>query len=387
MTPTGERILLVESDPDISDQIARQVLQPLGYEVLVAMDANVALKQAPEFSPDLLIINLNLPGLRGTDLLVALTSQGFKSSFVMLAEGGEELDLIQAFRMGATDYLLWPAKDAEIAATIERAMKQVREARTRQRLRSQLEEANQELQQKVRELTTLISLGKAVVSETDQRKLFDRIIEGALQISRADIGWLSLRDGQTNKFLLTVFRNLPPGWAKKVGQPLEDGVSSLVALSGESLTITGEPMQKLRIAALGKAAAVIPIKAREEVIGMLIMVRESETLFGQLEQTLLETAADYASISLVNAQLFRALERSAEIARSGEEKKNASLENLRETASVELQKVIPLLETLLDDNGEALSAAQEERVKEIRASIHRLTHAVENTIPPVPKKS
>jgi DNA-binding response OmpR family regulator len=75
MTPI-ERILLVENDPDISDLIARQVLQPLGYQVDIVTDAGAALKKAFQTPPDLVIANLNLPGLSGKDLLVALTSQG-----------------------------------------------------------------------------------------------------------------------------------------------------------------------------------------------------------------------------------------------------------------------------------------------------------------------
>jgi DNA-binding response OmpR family regulator len=382
MTGSGERILLVESDPDISDQIAKQVLKPLGYQVVVTSDASTAIKQAPQFSPDLIIINVDLPGLSGKDLLVALTSQGFKSSYVLLAEKGKEHDIIMGFRLGATDYLLWPARDAEIATTVERALKQVRETNARQRLNKQLEKANQELEHKVRALTSIVTLGKAVVSITEQRLLLDKIVESALQVSEADLGWLLLRDDHEKKFILKIQRNMPPAWAKKIDQPLDDGISSLVALSGEALTIHGEPIEKLKVSNLGKSAAVTPIKARDEVIGMLVMARKNDRPFEQLEQSLLGVVADYASISLVNAQLFRALEQTAKVARQGEENKNLALEKMSATMRAELKAAIPAIELLMDSSIGPLNESQQGVLKEIRASLHRLARSIEKTVPP-----
>ena len=105
-----ERILLVESDPDISDLIARQALQPLGYQVDVVGDVAAALKKSLQSSPDLVIANLNLPGLSGKDLLVALSSQGSHTPLVVIAEKGQEQALVQAFRLGATDVLALRAR-------------------------------------------------------------------------------------------------------------------------------------------------------------------------------------------------------------------------------------------------------------------------------------
>lgn len=123
MPNSGEHILLVESDLNIIDLVARQTLQTLGYYVDVANNAVQALRLAILTPPDLIITNLNLPDLSGKDLLVALTSQGITAPIILVAERGSESDLVQAFRLGATDYLLWPARDAEIAATVERGLK------------------------------------------------------------------------------------------------------------------------------------------------------------------------------------------------------------------------------------------------------------------------
>lgn len=381
MASSGERILIVENDPDISDLIARQALKPLGYNVIITGDAASAIKQALQTPPDLIIVNLNLPGLSGKDLLTALAAQGVNVPLIVLAEKGQEQSVIQAFRLGADDVIFWPSRDAEIVNVVERALQQTREVRARLQLDQQLQSTNQELQRKLRELTTILSIGKAVISITDQRQLFDRIVEGALQVSEGDISWLMLRDEKTKNYLLTAYRNLPDGWARKLNQPLDDGLSALVAFSGEALTIHGVPLENFKVAALGKSAAVVPLKVQSEVIGLLLVVRKADREIDKSVQSLLEAVADFASISLVNSRLFRTIEQTAEAARLNEKARNAMLESLRESIREEMQVSLYPLEALVSGTPGPLTGAQEQALKTVQSSLLRLSRAAEKTIP------
>ena len=121
MAFTGDRILLVENDPEISDIIARQALRSVGYQVDVVQDSSAAIKSSLQTPPDLIIVDLNIPGLSAKDMLVVLTSQGVNTPLLVIASKGQEQDIIQAFRLGAADYLLWPARDAEVVSVVERA--------------------------------------------------------------------------------------------------------------------------------------------------------------------------------------------------------------------------------------------------------------------------
>lgn len=381
MASSGERILIVENDPDISDLIARQALKPLGYNVIITGDAASAIKQALQTPPDLIIVNLNLPGLSGKDLLTALAAQGVNVPLIVLAEKGQEQSVIQAFRLGADDVIFWPSRDAEIVNVVERSLQQTREVRARLQLDQQLQSTNQELQRKLRELTTILSIGKAVISITDQRQLFDRIVEGALQVSEGDISWLMLRDEKTKNYLLTAYRNLPDGWARKLNQPLDDGLSALVAFSGEALTIHGVPLENFKVAALGKSAAVVPLKVQSEVIGLLLVVRKADREIDKSVQSLLEAVADFASISLVNSRLFRTIEQTAEAARLNEKARNAMLESLRESIREEMQVSLYPLEALVSGTPGPLTGAQEQALKTVQSSLLRLSRAAEKTIP------
>ena len=308
MNTIKERILLVETDPEISDLISQQALQPLGYQVDVVGAAPAAVQEAVRLKPDVILADLNLPGLSGKDLLVALASQGIDIPIIVIAPHGMESDVIQAFRLGASDFVAWPIREAEVVSAVERVLRQGRARREREQLARQLNQTNQELQRRVRELTTIFAIGKAVVSTTDQLALFDKILEGAAYVAEADSGWLLSRDEQNKKYILRACRNLPADIYSRINQPYDDGISSLVALSGEALSIHGEPMKRFKVSRLGQAVLVIPIKVKNEVVGLLVSTRKAARAFTPSQQALLEAVADYASISLVNARLFKALE-------------------------------------------------------------------------------
>ncbi len=384
MSNTGDRILLVEDDPKISDLIARQTLKSMGYQVDVVSDSSSAIKKALQTPPDLIIANINLPGLSTKDLLVALTSQGVDTPLLVIANKGQEHDIIQAFRLGAADYILWPARDAEVLSVVERVFARVRSARENQRLDLQVSEINEQLHRKVRELTAIINLGKAVISITDHKILFQKIVDGAAQVANTGIAWLLVRDQQTKTFLLAAHRGLPNTWAAKMNMPLDDGVSGLVALSGETLAMDGDPLLRFRIVNLGKSVCVVPIKVHQEVIGMLVVVRKEEKAFSKTEQTLLEAVSDYASISLVNARLFRALNESAHSAKDAQRRQNIVLENIRSSISEELRAAIYPVDLMLTGKPGSLTEEQKQALQTTRAALQRLSRAAEKTTPPVP---
>jgi DNA-binding response OmpR family regulator len=371
MSTPGERILLVETDPDIVDVIARQALRPLGYQVSVAKDAGDAIKQAVQMVPDLIISNLNLPGLSGKDLLVAFTSKGINAPVIVLAEKGQDQGVIQAFRLGASDYLLWPTRDAEVVAAVERVLRQLHEGRTRARLDEQLTKTNEELKRRINDLTAILRIGKAVITLNDQRVLFDQIIQGAVQVSQADMAWLLLRDDHSKAFVLVAHRNLPIAWAKKINQPLDDSVSGLVAMSGEALTIHGEPLKRFKVAALGQAVAVTPVKVKQEVIGMLVVLREQPLEFKSNEMTLLDAIADYASISMVNAKLFRALEQTLEASRASDQRNTQRQLVLYNQVRESLARALAPVEILLNNKDGDLSGSQHKALEEARAALNQ----------------
>jgi DNA-binding response OmpR family regulator len=379
MTSNNERILLVESDPEICDLISRQTLQPLGYQVMVVSDASKAVQQVIKFTPDLIISNINLPGLSGKDLMVALTSQGLQTHLIVIAEKGQETDVIQAFRLGAEDYLLWPARDAEVVSVVERCLRQVRASRNHQQLGLKLKEANQELERRVRELATIIAVGKTVISTRDRAALLKKLIEGVVYVAKADFGWLMLLNETTKGYELAAHWKLPEVWVNKLGKTLDDGMSSLVALSGETLAINGITLKRFKVANLGQSAAAIPIKVDHSVVGLFVIVREKDIPVEKDTQSLLEAVADYASISLVNAHLFRALQETVDAARAGENRNLELLSSVWSEIKSQLQPVSCLFELLLSGRMGSLTGEQQQALINIREAHQHVLKSIESS--------
>jgi len=385
---TRERILIVENDPEISDLVGRQSLQATGYQTFVVSDANTALSKTLQLAPDAILIDLNLPGLSGKDLMVALTSQGIQTPIIVLSLKGTEADIIQAFRLGATDYLLWPVREAEVINVVERVLKQVRERHERERLAQQLQQTNQELQLRVRELTAIFAIGKAVVSITDQSVLFEKILEGATRVTQADLGWFLLREEKNRVYILAAHRNLPASMSERINMPWDDGVSSLVAMSGESLSIHGEPLKRFKIFTLGQSALIVPIKVQKQVVGMLVVMRRQPLPFNPSDQHLLEAVADYAAISLANAHLFRAIEERAhkyqslvESAQANERIANELLQGAKKELRFSLDQSRMSLDRLIKSPAARWTSDQRQDLAALQDQVQQLNRITEAIIP------
>ena len=384
MATLKDRILVVENDPVISDLIGRQALQSMGYQVQVIGDASTAITLTQQYSPDILIVDLNLPGLSGKDLLVALGAQGISAPVIVIAQKGMEGDIIQAFRLGAADYMVWPLKDAEVVATVERALKQIRERRERDHLAHQLQQTNQELQFRLRELTILFSVGKAVTSVTDQRTLFDKIMDGAIKVTQSDLGWFLLRDEGSKTFMLMAHHSLPTSLAGRLNQPWDDGISSMVAMSGESLSIYGDPLKRFKISSIGQAVLIVPIKVQKQVIGLLVVMRKGPKAFSQSDQNLLEAVSDYASISLVNSRLFKVHEERAQAAQQiadnagiGEKVKNDLLHSVEIELRQPLEVARGAISRLLEAPAGTPAQEQKPSLLAVRENLQEASKIVE----------
>jgi two-component system NtrC family sensor kinase len=302
-----ERVLVVDEDEEILDLITRQVLKPLGYAVASARNAEGALNQALEFEPDLIIASLTLPGLSGKDLLVSLRSQGIESPVLVTADKGMEADAIQAFRLGARDYLVKPFRETEIVAAVEHALDENRLRKERQYLAARLAHSSHQHDKRIRELTTLFGIGKVVTSTTNQQQLFSNLVDESVSIADADMGWMLLRDDLRETLVLRTEHKMPASVACLMHKPWDDGLSPIVMKSGVALNLHGEGLSPFQIGEFAGAALVTPIKLYREAAGTIGVAREAAAPFLEREDIMLAAIADYISISLVNARLFQAL--------------------------------------------------------------------------------
>jgi DNA-binding response OmpR family regulator len=308
MDSSRELVLVVAHNAAIIKTIATDTLNPLGYQVEIAHNASNGLEAIARFSPDLVIIDLNLQDLSGKDLLVAIKSKAIDLPVIVISRDTAEGDILRAFRLGAADFICWPATPAEIVATVDRALKYIRSVRERDTIAEKLKQANVELTRRNNELSAFLSISKAIVSTSDQPEFLSRIITAAIQITSADYGWLVSKQDDTSEFYLYPTTNLPRPLLGLKNKPWKDDLWSFAIQSGELLSIHGKSLEKYDLARLGKSVLLAPLKEKGNVKGILTVMRKSEKPFMEYDQILLHSMACLASISILNAHLLQQLE-------------------------------------------------------------------------------
>ncbi len=382
MKSRREHILLVENNASISDRLARQALRPLGYHVDIVLHASAALQEISRLQPDLIIANLNLPGLSGKDLLVAIQSQGYDIPFIVLAEETKEGDILQAFRLGAADFLSYPTQETEVVATVERVLKQVRARQERQALINQLSRLNQELEKQINDLTTLINAGKSITALTDPKQLIDTALKNCVFLSNADRGLVLLRAERGKTYFLRAALNFPAEFNPLLNKAWDDGVSNLVAESGEPLSIHGEPLKPFILSQYGQSALILPLKIKNDVLGMFVLLRKPAQPFEPHAQSLAEAVVDYTAIALVNLQLIRTVEK--RLLQSQSEKQARHLKSQMRLAMQKIQAAQTDLGDLLAEEGGLLTGRQRQRLLAVRDQLFQAMEGLAKATAPEP---
>jgi two-component system phosphate regulon response regulator PhoB len=117
-------ILIIEDERDLLDLIAFN-LEREGYRVLTALDGKDGLEKARTRHPDLIILDLMLPEIMGTDICRILKNNEKTSSLpiIMLTAKGEEIDRVVGFEVGADDYVVKPFSNRELMLRIRAVLR------------------------------------------------------------------------------------------------------------------------------------------------------------------------------------------------------------------------------------------------------------------------
>jgi len=118
------KILVVDDEPSIINLVTAY-LKPEGYEVYTAADGNAGLKAARTFKPDLIILDLMLPGMDGIELLSRLRRES-DVYVIMLTAKTEETDKVIGLSIGADDYVTKPFSPRELVARVKAALRRIK---------------------------------------------------------------------------------------------------------------------------------------------------------------------------------------------------------------------------------------------------------------------
>jgi two-component system, OmpR family, alkaline phosphatase synthesis response regulator PhoP len=112
------RILIVDDEPSIVLALKDELVFE-GFEVDSVSDGPTALERAPEFNPDVMLLDLALPGLNGFEVCRRLRSQMPQLWIIMVTVRGDEVDRVMGLELGADDYVTKPFSLREIVARVK----------------------------------------------------------------------------------------------------------------------------------------------------------------------------------------------------------------------------------------------------------------------------
>jgi two-component system NtrC family sensor kinase len=305
----GERILVIDDSQELRSFLADDVLPACGFETLSAEDGTLGLKMIREHKPDLVMVDYQLPGLSGLEVLQALSDHQETVPSIFMTAHGSETIAVEAFRLGARDYLVKPF-DVELGlATIDRVLMQVRLQREKEKLTRELEQARWDLEQRVKELTVLFGVSKSAASLLDLDNVLARVVEAAVFISRAEEGALWLLESESNELLLRADKGLEQKRSLLLSLTAGEGVIGKAAQSlqptrllSDSDTCDIEAASDYLVCAL----LAVPLVLKGQSSGVLVVAnRIQNRAFTANNETMLQALADYTAIATENARAYR----------------------------------------------------------------------------------
>jgi two-component system phosphate regulon sensor histidine kinase PhoR len=145
----GEKVLIIEDKPEMTQILTDYVLGPQGYVTLTASNGEEGLRMALSEEPDLVILDLKMPKMPGLQVLQILRElKGPVPVIVITAYGSEEV-VVRALRLGANDYVAKPFELDEMINAIERVLSKSRREKERDQLSQELEKSAKELTRQI----------------------------------------------------------------------------------------------------------------------------------------------------------------------------------------------------------------------------------------------
>jgi two-component system NtrC family sensor kinase len=305
----GEKILVVDDRDDSLQFLTEYILNPNGYKSITAKDGVRGLELALAEQPDLIIMDLKMPRMTGLEVLAALRERSVNIPVILMTFHGSEETAVQAFRLGARDYVIKPYDAAEMLQAIDRALTEVRLRAERDQLTRGLMQVNRQLERRVKELNILSNVGKSVTALLDTEQLLNRIVEASLYLTGAEEGSLLLIDKKTGDLYMRAARGLGEKFARGFRVRVQDTIAGQVVTTGEPYWSSAQNQQlKVKTNYLVKSLVYVPLKIGARVVGVLLIDNKvSDRPFTENDVYLLSALADYAAISIEKARLYGTL--------------------------------------------------------------------------------
>ena len=303
------KVMVVDDTPQ-NIQLARFILQRESYTVMEANNAQEAIQLIQNDKPSLILSDIQMPGMDGYEFCRRLKAdpetQHIPFIFVT-AFSRSTKEAARGLQIGADDYITRPFAPEELLARIG-ANVRIHQAEEAARRQATI------LARRNRELALLNQIQRAVTSSLNLDNVLDATMEQVQKVLRADTTSLWFVDWANNALLLSAAHNESARSINGIRLPLNKSLAGFVVRSGHPFLsgnieehpeyhptpVTAETDQQRKI----NSMICVPLRVRQQVIGLLQAVHPEQDVFNQDDLDLLNAVGDAVTVAIENAWLF-----------------------------------------------------------------------------------
>ena len=285
---SGDTILVVDDGRDMREFVVEYVLEPNGYNSLVAEDGQQGLEIVTAEQPDLILLDLQMPRLDGIGMLKAMDERGLNIPVVLMTFHGSEEIAVEVFRLGVVNYVIKPFSLEELLGAIENALTNVRLRKERDELTERLIFSNRSLKRRVKELQALYGVGKSVSAQVGMDTLLKRVVEATAYVTGAEDTAILIVDPQSDELMKRAVKKGEDAAADYLITTMDDmAIKTLKA--GEELLVGDEDNPS-------NSAIYVPVMLGEQPVGVLRVV--GGKALGKQQKQVLSALADYVAVGV-----------------------------------------------------------------------------------------
>jgi diguanylate cyclase (GGDEF)-like protein len=306
------RVLVVDDVVDNVDLLASE-LQDHGYEVFTASNGTQALEAASAERPDVILLDIMMPGMDGIEVCRRLKADADLRSIpvILVSALAKEADLIRGLDAGGQDYIIKPFNNRI-------AMARVRSAARTKAAYDLIAKMNDQLERGLERTAALRRIDQAINTTFDLRRTLDMVLDQVTTQLGADAADVLLCDHRTGTLKYATGRGFRTRGMEQAQLCLEGSVPGQVVRERRSLhladlSLASRPFTRAEAIALEgfRAYSALPLVAKGLIVGVLEVFHRAPKTFEPEALGFLEALAEQSAIIINNASLFEASKRSS----------------------------------------------------------------------------
>jgi signal transduction histidine kinase/DNA-binding response OmpR family regulator len=314
------RVLVVDDEETVAD-LCREFLSAKGYDLTLAMSGEEAVRILPALRPDVILTDINLPGLSGLEVMRYAKSVDPEVGVIVVTGYASASTAIDALRQGAYDYVPKPFDLDDLEQIVDRAVAHRRLRAINRQLVEELRQKNEilqhhehELRERVKlatwQMTALYDVGKAIMTDLELTPRLAMICEKGAELSDAASAVVYLRheDGEEYRVAAAFGATVSlRGDGTPVALPARGPLWETVLLQEPRRHVSavgGAPLEVPGVEG-GRAASLlaVPLLAEARVIGVLALL-DKPGGFGDDDEGFMMLYAAQAALAVLNSQLY-----------------------------------------------------------------------------------